>query len=79
MTTKTKDRLTTFFAFLTIILCIGATGAIDGPTGHEKDNWLLCGILFLLSIVSGILCIFFQETNKWTLTYSKAHTQVQTQ
>ena len=64
MTTKTKDKLTTFFACLTIILCIGAAGAIDGPVGYEKDNWLLCGILFLLSIVSGILCIFFQETNR---------------
>jgi hypothetical protein len=79
MTTKTKDRLTTFFACLTIILCIGAAGAIDGPVGYEKDNWLLCGILFLLSIVSGILCIFFQETNRWTLIYLKAHTKVRTQ
>jgi|TARA_Y100000289_G_C3837747_1_gene106936 hypothetical protein len=48
------------FAFLTIIFCIGAAGAIDGPVGHEKDNWLLCGILFLLSIVTGILSIYFQ-------------------
>ena len=78
MTAKTKSRLTTVFAFLTIILCIGAAGAIDGPVGHEKDNFLLCGILFLLSVVSGILCIFFQETNRWTLIYLKAHTQEQT-
>tara|TARA_B100001939_G_scaffold180867_1_gene155873 strand:+ start:236 stop:427 length:192 start_codon:yes stop_codon:yes gene_type:complete len=60
MSTKTKDRLTTVFAFLTIIFCIGAAGAIDGPAGHEKDNYLLCGILFLLSIVTGILSIYFQ-------------------
>ena len=77
MKTKTKNRLTTLFAFLTIILCIGAAGAIDGPTGYEKDNFLLCGILFLLSIISGILCLFFQETNKWTHTYSKAVTRIQ--
>jgi len=64
MTAKTKSRLTTVFAFLTIILCIGAAGAIDGPVGHEKDNWLLCGILFLLSIVTGILSLYFQETNR---------------
>ena len=64
MTAKTKNRLTTVFAFLTIILCIGAAGAIDGPVGHEKDNWLLCGILFLLSIVTGILSLYFQETNR---------------
>ena len=61
MTTKTKDRLTTFFACLTIILCIGAAGAIDGPVGYEKDNWLLCGILFLLSIVVVYYVSFFRR------------------
>ena len=51
MTTKTKDRLTTFFACLTIILCFGATGAI------ETDQYLLGATMTLIGVITGLTTI----------------------
>lgn len=37
-----------------LISCIVAVGAIDGPTGHELDNWGLCFSAMGAAIFFGI-------------------------
>ena len=39
---------------LSILFLILAVGAIDGPTGHENDNWLLCFTMMFTGIAMGI-------------------------
>ena len=39
---------------LAIVFMIMAVGAIDGPTGQEGDNWLLCFTMMFAGISMGI-------------------------
>ncbi len=45
--------MTTFLSTVGILSFILAVGAIDGPTGHEMDNWWAC----LGFTVLGLLCM----------------------
>jgi len=63
MKKKTKSRLATFFAFMSILFAIFAVGSIEdcGGACAGNDNWLLFSIMAVCMIVSGVLCIYFQS------------------
>ena len=44
-----------------IFCMILAVGAIDGPTGHENDNWMLCFTFAVVGMAFMVLTLKLQN------------------
>ena len=45
-----------------MILCaIISAGSIDGPAGHENDNWAQCFVFGVLMLIFGYLSIWLSN------------------
>ena len=52
----------TIYGTLFILCMIMAVGCIEGPTGHESDNWIGMVIFAISGIIFGLLAIKNQTT-----------------
>ena len=52
--------MTTFFSLIGMLAAIIAVGAIEGPTGHEMNNWWLTFTMIPVMLVSFYLAIIYQ-------------------
>tara|TARA_Y100001951_G_C11089471_1_gene155889 strand:- start:291 stop:488 length:198 start_codon:yes stop_codon:yes gene_type:complete len=56
-------KMSTFFAFTTIMSAIMAVGSIEDCGGHclGQENWTMFFVMFVITIISAVLCFYFQE------------------
>ncbi len=47
-----------------IICMILAVGAIDGPTGYENDNWLLCFTFAFVGLAFMVLTVILSSEHE---------------
>tara|TARA_B100001250_G_scaffold72721_1_gene59277 strand:- start:10650 stop:10823 length:174 start_codon:yes stop_codon:yes gene_type:complete len=55
---------TTLSGVIGIICMILAVGAIDGPTGYENDNWLLCFTFAFVGLAFMVLTVILSTEEK---------------
>jgi|TARA_Y100001937_G_C6974548_1_gene264892 hypothetical protein len=48
-------------AALMILCAIISAGSIDGPAGHENDNWAQCFVFGVLMLIFGYLSIWLSN------------------
>tara|TARA_Y100001970_G_C13626202_1_gene551929 strand:+ start:41 stop:238 length:198 start_codon:yes stop_codon:yes gene_type:complete len=55
-------KMSTFFAFTTIMSAIMAVGSIEDCGGHclGQENWTMFFVMFVITIISAVLCFYFQ-------------------
>ena len=51
----------TLSGIIGLICMVMAVGAIDGPTGYENDNWVLCFTFAGVGFAFLILTLLLQE------------------
>ena len=56
-----KKTIGDVLAVVAVLSLICSAGCIDGPTGHELDNWTGMIIFAVVGVVAGLSAIYYQH------------------
>ena len=57
----TKSTISNCFLVISVMLLIMAGGSIDGPAGHELNNWLGCALFAAFGLLFGFVGLYLQD------------------